>query len=157
MFSVLYTTVISCLSILERYFSSVTPPEVSSICFPVKWFLRSFSYLIQGSKVRVSLYRSCNSNESIISCIIDGVLVFVILTILLCLSLFVGLGDGWGQTTRFNPLDSMAKELGSHLLQVSIPRTTLLLQLNCCFICIIVLYVIACCGMLQRVGVKVEI
>uniref|UniRef100_A0A3Q1ISA4 SIM bHLH transcription factor 2 n=1 Tax=Anabas testudineus TaxID=64144 RepID=A0A3Q1ISA4_ANATE len=28
-----------------------------------------------------------------------------------------GLGDGWGQTTRFNPLDSMAKELGSHLLQ----------------------------------------
>ncbi|XP_040907870.1 single-minded homolog 2 [Toxotes jaculatrix] len=28
-----------------------------------------------------------------------------------------GLGDGWGQSTRFSPLDSMAKELGSHLLQ----------------------------------------
>ncbi|KAK5858947.1 hypothetical protein PBY51_003051 [Eleginops maclovinus] len=28
-----------------------------------------------------------------------------------------GLGDGWGQTSRFSPLDSMAKELGSHLLQ----------------------------------------
>ncbi|XP_034746698.1 single-minded homolog 2 [Etheostoma cragini] len=28
-----------------------------------------------------------------------------------------GLGDGWGQATRFSPLDSMAKELGSHLLQ----------------------------------------
>ncbi|XP_030601447.1 single-minded homolog 2-like [Archocentrus centrarchus] len=27
------------------------------------------------------------------------------------------LGDGWGQPTRFSPLDSMAKELGSHLLQ----------------------------------------
>uniref|UniRef100_A0A3Q0T8Q1 PAS domain-containing protein n=1 Tax=Amphilophus citrinellus TaxID=61819 RepID=A0A3Q0T8Q1_AMPCI len=35
----------------------------------------------------------------------------------LCLSLCVGLGDGWGQPTRFSPLDSMAKELGSHLLQ----------------------------------------
>ncbi|KAF7651229.1 hypothetical protein LDENG_00113800, partial [Lucifuga dentata] len=28
-----------------------------------------------------------------------------------------GLGDGWGQSTRFSPLDNMAKELGSHLLQ----------------------------------------
>ncbi|XP_074466906.1 single-minded homolog 2 isoform X2 [Sebastes fasciatus] len=28
-----------------------------------------------------------------------------------------GLGDGWGQTSRFSPLDGMAKELGSHLLQ----------------------------------------
>ncbi|KAM9847010.1 single-minded homolog 2 [Aulostomus maculatus] len=28
-----------------------------------------------------------------------------------------GLGDGWGQPTRFSPLDSMIKELGSHLLQ----------------------------------------
>ncbi|GLD47299.1 single-minded homolog 2 [Lates japonicus] len=28
-----------------------------------------------------------------------------------------GLGDGWGQSPRFSPLDSMAKELGSHLLQ----------------------------------------
>uniref|UniRef100_A0A669DVZ1 SIM bHLH transcription factor 2 n=1 Tax=Oreochromis niloticus TaxID=8128 RepID=A0A669DVZ1_ORENI len=28
-----------------------------------------------------------------------------------------GLGDGWGQSTRFSPLDSMAKELGTHLLQ----------------------------------------
>ncbi|XP_008278307.1 single-minded homolog 2 [Stegastes partitus] len=28
-----------------------------------------------------------------------------------------GLGDEWGQTTRFSPLDSIAKELGSHLLQ----------------------------------------
>ncbi|XP_071783074.1 single-minded homolog 2 [Centroberyx gerrardi] len=28
-----------------------------------------------------------------------------------------GLGDGWGQSSRFSPLDSMAKELGSHLLQ----------------------------------------
>uniref|UniRef100_A0A671TS50 SIM bHLH transcription factor 2 n=1 Tax=Sparus aurata TaxID=8175 RepID=A0A671TS50_SPAAU len=28
-----------------------------------------------------------------------------------------GLGDGWGQSTRFSPLDSMAKDLGSHLLQ----------------------------------------
>ncbi|XP_068457234.1 single-minded homolog 2-like [Clinocottus analis] len=28
-----------------------------------------------------------------------------------------GLGDGWGRTSRLSPLDSMAKELGSHLLQ----------------------------------------
>ncbi|XP_067350964.1 single-minded homolog 2 [Channa argus] len=28
-----------------------------------------------------------------------------------------GLGDGWGQGTRFSPLDSTAKELSSHLLQ----------------------------------------
>uniref|UniRef100_A0A3P8R4E5 SIM bHLH transcription factor 2 n=1 Tax=Astatotilapia calliptera TaxID=8154 RepID=A0A3P8R4E5_ASTCA len=28
-----------------------------------------------------------------------------------------GLGDGWGQSTRFSPLDNMAKELGTHLLQ----------------------------------------
>ncbi|XP_027129090.1 single-minded homolog 2 isoform X1 [Larimichthys crocea] len=28
-----------------------------------------------------------------------------------------GLGDGWGQSTRFSPLDGMARELGSHLLQ----------------------------------------
>ncbi|XP_029304908.1 single-minded homolog 2 isoform X2 [Cottoperca gobio] len=28
-----------------------------------------------------------------------------------------GLGEGWGQSSRFSPLDSMAKELGSHLLQ----------------------------------------
>uniref|UniRef100_H3AZF2 SIM bHLH transcription factor 2 n=1 Tax=Latimeria chalumnae TaxID=7897 RepID=H3AZF2_LATCH len=28
-----------------------------------------------------------------------------------------GLGDAWGQTNRLNPFDSMAKELGSHLLQ----------------------------------------
>ncbi|KAM4544885.1 single-minded homolog 2 [Odontesthes bonariensis] len=28
-----------------------------------------------------------------------------------------GLGDGWGQSARFNPLDSMAKDLGSQLLQ----------------------------------------
>ncbi|XP_076017317.1 single-minded homolog 2 [Genypterus blacodes] len=28
-----------------------------------------------------------------------------------------GLGDGWGQSSRFSPLDNMAKELGSHLLQ----------------------------------------
>ncbi|XP_069544782.1 single-minded homolog 2-like, partial [Brachyistius frenatus] len=27
------------------------------------------------------------------------------------------LGDGWGQTSRFSPLDGMAKELGAHLLQ----------------------------------------
>ncbi|KAK2828946.1 hypothetical protein Q5P01_019980 [Channa striata] len=28
-----------------------------------------------------------------------------------------GLGDGWGQATGFGPLNTMAKELGSHLLQ----------------------------------------
>ncbi|KAM6970066.1 single-minded homolog 2 [Aplochiton taeniatus] len=28
-----------------------------------------------------------------------------------------GLGDAWGQPTRISPLDNMAKELGSHLLQ----------------------------------------
>ncbi|XP_053702411.1 single-minded homolog 2 [Synchiropus splendidus] len=28
-----------------------------------------------------------------------------------------GLGDQWGETTRLSPLDSMVKELGSHLLQ----------------------------------------
>ncbi|XP_045896802.1 single-minded homolog 2 [Micropterus dolomieu] len=28
-----------------------------------------------------------------------------------------GLGDGWVKSTRFSPLDNMAKELGSHLLQ----------------------------------------
>ncbi|XP_062391572.1 single-minded homolog 2 [Sardina pilchardus] len=28
-----------------------------------------------------------------------------------------GLGDAWGQPTRHSPLDNMAKELGSHLLQ----------------------------------------
>lgn len=48
-------------------------------------------------------------------------------------SLSVGLGDGWGQSTRFSPLDSMAKELGSHLLQVSTGNTgntTLILALQ---------------------------
>uniref|UniRef100_A0A3P9D9U9 SIM bHLH transcription factor 2 n=1 Tax=Maylandia zebra TaxID=106582 RepID=A0A3P9D9U9_9CICH len=38
-----------------------------------------------------------------------------------------GLGDGWGQSTRFSPLDNMAKELGTHLLQYlhccSLPQT----------------------------------
>lgn len=29
-----------------------------------------------------------------------------------------GLGDAWGQPSRTGPLDSVAKELGSHLLQV---------------------------------------
>ncbi|KAG2456501.1 SIM2 protein, partial [Polypterus senegalus] len=29
-----------------------------------------------------------------------------------------GLGDAWGHPTRISPLDNMAKELGSHLLQV---------------------------------------
>lgn len=29
-----------------------------------------------------------------------------------------GLGDAWGQPSRAGPLDSVAKELGSHLLQV---------------------------------------
>ncbi|XP_024866085.1 single-minded homolog 2 isoform X2 [Kryptolebias marmoratus] len=28
-----------------------------------------------------------------------------------------GLGDGWGHSDKFSPLDNMAKELGSHLLQ----------------------------------------
>ncbi|KAL7847289.1 hypothetical protein SRHO_G00222690 [Serrasalmus rhombeus] len=28
-----------------------------------------------------------------------------------------GLGEAWGQQSRISPLDSMAKELGSHLLQ----------------------------------------
>ncbi|XP_070700118.1 single-minded homolog 2 [Pempheris klunzingeri] len=28
-----------------------------------------------------------------------------------------GLGDGWGHSTKFSPVDSVAKELGSHLLQ----------------------------------------
>uniref|UniRef100_UPI0037E93331 single-minded homolog 2-like n=1 Tax=Semicossyphus pulcher TaxID=241346 RepID=UPI0037E93331 len=28
-----------------------------------------------------------------------------------------GLGDGWGQSSLFSPLDSVAKDLGSHLLQ----------------------------------------
>uniref|UniRef100_A0A4W5JPS9 BHLH domain-containing protein n=1 Tax=Hucho hucho TaxID=62062 RepID=A0A4W5JPS9_9TELE len=28
-----------------------------------------------------------------------------------------GLGEAWGQPTRISPLDNMAKELGSHLLQ----------------------------------------
>lgn len=32
-----------------------------------------------------------------------------------------GLGDAWGQPSRTGPLDSVAKELGSHLLQVE-PR-----------------------------------
>uniref|UniRef100_A0A8B9I209 SIM bHLH transcription factor 2 n=1 Tax=Astyanax mexicanus TaxID=7994 RepID=A0A8B9I209_ASTMX len=30
-----------------------------------------------------------------------------------------GLGEAWGQQSRISPLDNMAKELGSHLLQVS--------------------------------------
>lgn len=29
-----------------------------------------------------------------------------------------GLGDAWGQPSRIGPLDNVAKELGSHLLQV---------------------------------------
>ncbi|KAG3276210.1 hypothetical protein H1C71_038370 [Ictidomys tridecemlineatus] len=33
-----------------------------------------------------------------------------------------GLGDAWGQPSRTGPLDSVAKELGSHLLQVEPPR-----------------------------------
>lgn len=33
-----------------------------------------------------------------------------------------GLGDAWGQPSRAGPLDSVAKELGSHLLQVEPPR-----------------------------------
>jgi hypothetical protein len=33
-----------------------------------------------------------------------------------------GLGDAWGQPSRTGPLDSVAKELGSHLLQVAPPR-----------------------------------
>lgn len=33
-------------------------------------------------------------------------------------SLVPGLGDAWGQPSRTGPLDSVAKELGSHLLQV---------------------------------------
>ena len=48
-----------------------------------------------------------------------GVPVLVSLTVIPFLSLSVGLGDGWGQSTRFSSLDNMAKELGSHLLQVS--------------------------------------
>uniref|UniRef100_H3CT42 SIM bHLH transcription factor 2 n=1 Tax=Tetraodon nigroviridis TaxID=99883 RepID=H3CT42_TETNG len=28
-----------------------------------------------------------------------------------------GLGDGWGHSTRYGPLDTMTKDLGSHLLQ----------------------------------------
>lgn len=44
---------------------------------------------------------------------------FVSVTVLWFLFLSVGLGDGWGQSTRFSPLDNMTKELGSHLLQVS--------------------------------------
>lgn len=32
-----------------------------------------------------------------------------------------GLGDAWGQPSRTGPLDSVAKELGSHLLQVKPP------------------------------------
>lgn len=31
---------------------------------------------------------------------------------------FAGLGDAWGQPSRIGPLDNVAKELGSHLLQV---------------------------------------
>lgn len=31
---------------------------------------------------------------------------------------YPGLGDAWGQPSRAGPLDSVAKELGSHLLQV---------------------------------------
>lgn len=30
-----------------------------------------------------------------------------------------GLGDAWGQPSRIGPLDNVAKELGSHLLQVA--------------------------------------
>lgn len=35
-----------------------------------------------------------------------------------CLIPRPGLGDAWGQPSRAGPLDSVAKELGSHLLQV---------------------------------------
>lgn len=51
-----------------------------------------------------------------VSCMI--MCLFVSLTVS-PVSLSVGLGEGWGQTSRCSPLDSMAKELGSHLLQVS--------------------------------------
>lgn len=83
---------------------------------------------------------SCNLSSRSILLLRDRVSVFSILTILLCLSLFIGLGDGWGQTTRFNPLDSMAKELGSHLLQVSTEHN-IILYMNCCFKYIRLLYV----------------
>lgn len=36
-------------------------------------------------------------------------------------SLVPGLGDAWGQPNRTGPLDSVAKDLGSHLLQVESP------------------------------------
>lgn len=32
---------------------------------------------------------------------------------------FAGLGDAWGQPSRIGPMDNVAKELGSHLLQVA--------------------------------------
>lgn len=34
---------------------------------------------------------------------------------------FAGLGDAWGQPSRIGPLDNVAMELGSHLLQVADP------------------------------------
>lgn len=34
---------------------------------------------------------------------------------------FAGLGDAWGQPSRIGPLDNVAMELGSHLLQVVAP------------------------------------
>lgn len=44
------------------------------------------------------------------------------LQVTFCVSVSLeGLGDAWGQPTRISPLDNMAKELGSHLLQVITP------------------------------------
>lgn len=42
--------------------------------------------------------------------------------LLVCVIPRPGLGDAWGQPSRAGPLDSVAKELGSHLLQVVEPR-----------------------------------
>lgn len=59
--------------------------------------------------------------------------VTLFVSVLLCLFLSVGLGDGWGQSTRFSPLDSVAKELGSHLLQVSTGNNCLFLHCSMLF------------------------
>lgn len=44
----------------------------------------------------------------------------MLITDLLCRPCPPGLGDAWGQPSRAGPLDSVAKELGSHLLQVGV-------------------------------------
>lgn len=44
---------------------------------------------------------------------------------------FAGLGDAWGQPSRIGPLDNVAMELGSHLLQVVDPFL-LVLETWCC-------------------------